>query len=303
MFGMTVMVQGSVSIELGDYANAHRYLDESLALARGANDPLRSAFSFYFLGNLAYCQHAYGEAQSHYEQSVRLLRQLNATRDLAGPLQNLGHASLRLGEINRAQLLFQESMAIHQAEQNRPGMVECLLGFAALAILHNAPAAGMRLLACAEAIGWRRAKSSWAVARKIFDHYVALAQRSLPEALLQSEVKAGKALTLPEATGYALNLLITGNAAPVPTEQARENTREKTQEITSEQLDHLSEREREVVLLICEGKSNSEIAEQLVLSKRTVEKHIANIFAKLGLTQRTQIMRWAMEHGLTAKPE
>jgi DNA-binding NarL/FixJ family response regulator len=61
----------------------------------------------------------------------------------------------------------------------------------------------------------------------------------------------------------------------------------------------LTQREREVVALIGQGKSNSAIADQLVLSKRTVEKHIANILAKLAVTNRAQLVLWAVEHGLT----
>ena len=63
--------------------------------------------------------------------------------------------------------------------------------------------------------------------------------------------------------------------------------------------DGLTEREREVAALIARGKSNGAIASELVLSKRTVEKHVANILSKLGFTSRTQIVRWALDHGLT----
>jgi DNA-binding NarL/FixJ family response regulator len=52
------------------------------------------------------------------------------------------------------------------------------------------------------------------------------------------------------------------------------------------------------VVLIARGLSNGEIAEQLVLSKRTVEKHMSNILSTLGLTNRAQIVRWAIEHGV-----
>jgi non-specific serine/threonine protein kinase len=54
-------------------------------------------------------------------------------------------------------------------------------------------------------------------------------------------------------------------------------------------------REREVAGLIAQGESNGEIADNLVVSKRTVEKHIANILSKLGFTNRAQIVRWAIE--------
>jgi len=64
-------------------------------------------------------------------------------------------------------------------------------------------------------------------------------------------------------------------------------------------LQALTEREREVVTLIARGLSNGEIADELVLSKRTVEHHMANILSKLGFANRAQIVRWAMENGLT----
>jgi len=48
-----------------------------------------------------------------------------------------------------------------------------------------------------------------------------------------------------------------------------------------------------------QGKTNGEIAAELVLSKRTVETHISNILSKLGLTSRAQIMLWAIDHKLT----
>ena len=61
----------------------------------------------------------------------------------------------------------------------------------------------------------------------------------------------------------------------------------------------LTGREREIAGLIAGGLSNGDIADKLVLSKRTVEKHVANILSKLGLTSRAQIVRWAMDHGVT----
>jgi DNA-binding CsgD family transcriptional regulator len=60
----------------------------------------------------------------------------------------------------------------------------------------------------------------------------------------------------------------------------------------------LTARELEVVALIKAGKSNQEIADTLVLSKRTVEKHISNILSKLMLNTRAQIIVWGLQNDL-----
>jgi tetratricopeptide (TPR) repeat protein len=65
----------------------------------------------------------------------------------------------------------------------------------------------------------------------------------------------------------------------------------------------LTEREREVTILIAQGNSNQMIADALVVTKRTVETHIGNIMFKLGRTSRTQIAVWAVETGLVSKAE
>lgn len=61
----------------------------------------------------------------------------------------------------------------------------------------------------------------------------------------------------------------------------------------------LTAREREVAALVAQGKSNHEIADELVISETTVERHVANIFLKLGFYSRTQIAVWAVEKGVS----
>lgn len=67
----------------------------------------------------------------------------------------------------------------------------------------------------------------------------------------------------------------------------------------------LSQREREVAILVAEGLSNREIGDRLSISVATAERHVANIMNKLGCHTRSQIAVWAVEHGLaggTADP-
>jgi DNA-binding NarL/FixJ family response regulator len=63
----------------------------------------------------------------------------------------------------------------------------------------------------------------------------------------------------------------------------------------------LSRREREVLALVAQGRSNEEIAATLVLSVRTVERHVANTYRKLrlsGRTARAAAASWAHAHGI-----
>jgi DNA-binding CsgD family transcriptional regulator len=62
----------------------------------------------------------------------------------------------------------------------------------------------------------------------------------------------------------------------------------------------LTEREREVAVLVAQGKTSREIAELLVISERTAEGHVNNILGKLGFSSRAQIAAWAVERGLTS---
>jgi predicted ATPase len=218
-------------------------------------------------------------------QSRRLLLVLDNCEHLIEECARI--TALHLGNVRRAFALFSESLVAHQAQQNRLGMAECLIGFAAIAVVRGSPAVGARLLATADAIGGPRVKSSWAVTRREYVHALALARAKLTEAELEAEQAAGRALSLEQAIQYAQNLPLPSRATPA----------------NREIPDDLTEREREVAALIARGKSNGEIASELVVSKRTVEKHIANLLSKLALASRAQIVRWAFEHGLSPASE
>jgi DNA-binding NarL/FixJ family response regulator len=108
----------------------------------------------------------------------------------------------------------------------------------------------------------------------------------LPPATFASELAVGRSLTLAEAVSLA---------------QGLSNVRDTGARVAASHslaLGGLSEREREVLLLVARGQSNAEIAKELVLSVRTVEKHVANIYAKIGARGRADAATYALRHGL-----
>ena len=61
----------------------------------------------------------------------------------------------------------------------------------------------------------------------------------------------------------------------------------------------LSDREREVLLMVVEGLANKQIAQRLSISEKTVKAHLTSVFRQIGVTDRTQAALWAERNGLS----
>ncbi|MER5961000.1 response regulator transcription factor [Streptomyces sp. NPDC002057] len=98
-------------------------------------------------------------------------------------------------------------------------------------------------------------------------------------------VAAGEALLAPTVTKRLINEFAKApGSSPRPPAMAR--------------IGELTERETEVLVLIAQGLSNSEIAEHLVVAESTIKTHVSRILVKLGLRDRTQAAVFAYEAGL-----
>ncbi len=274
--GIAIMLHGETAIALGKHDTAQSLLEESMVLARAAGDKSRIALTLNYMGDLARSEREVVQARSVYEESLSILRELGAAKEMPSTLHNLAYVCLYQGDLERAHALFYESLEAQRAQNNREGILEGLRGFAALASKTGLAAESACLYAAAVANGRGGDPASlWALEKLEYEHYIGLARARLSDAEFEAEQAKGRILSMEQAIEYALNLPF---GPPKPLQKGLEP------------IQALTEREREVVTLIARGLSNGEIADELVLSKRTVEHHMANILSKLGFTNRAQIV-------------
>jgi DNA-binding CsgD family transcriptional regulator len=100
-----------------------------------------------------------------------------------------------------------------------------------------------------------------------------------------------QALSMAEVIRYA-PVITAGRAALRPPSERRR----------SPSTTELSPRERKVLTLTARGHTAAEVAEQLVLSRRTVEKHLEHAYGKIGARNRAEGINWAILNGLTQDP-
>lgn len=210
-------------------------------------------------------------------------RELGSVREAPMALHNLACVLLQQDDVERAQALFRESLETQRAQHNREGILKGLLGFAALAAAMGLMAESAGLYAAVAANSRGNSAIRWPPGRIEYEHYIGLARAALSDEDFEVAQGNGRAMSIEQAVEFTL-------ALPLP---ASTNSHEE-----SGAAHELTARERDVVALIGRGLSNGEIADKLVLSKRTVEKHVANILSKLALANRAQIVRWAVDHGL-----
>lgn len=64
-------------------------------------------------------------------------------------------------------------------------------------------------------------------------------------------------------------------------------------------LDRLTAREREILFLVCEGRTDAEMSRELSLSQNTIRNHLASLFRKIGVNRRSAAVIWARERAIT----
>jgi DNA-binding NarL/FixJ family response regulator len=105
----------------------------------------------------------------------------------------------------------------------------------------------------------------------------------------------------PEDLVTAVRVVAEGNSLLAPSVTRRiiaEFAQRPVRPLVKNEVEHLTEREIEVLKLIAKGHTNAEIANELVVSEATIKTHVSNLLTKLGLRDRVQAVVYAYESGL-----
>jgi len=328
---LALRMLGAVAHRQGEHQLARSRYEEGLAVSRDLGDRSAVAQALVGLGHLERSVGDLTAAANCYEESLRVCREIGVRRGASVALGNLGIIAEQGGSMTLAQQRYEESLAIARAAADRRGVAatserlanlaqslgdpersrqgyadslrlwlqmgdrraiaRCLTGCARL-IGPKQPARALFCFAAATAARERLHAPLPLTEQAAVDQEIALLRSRLGERASERAVRQGRELDLDSAIAAALNVLAAPLTLPVASPLpfvAR----------PKQAAAPLSPREREVALLIAQGRTNREIAEQLVIAERTADTHVTNILNKLGLNSRAQVAAWTVARGMT----
>jgi non-specific serine/threonine protein kinase len=312
----------------GDFPRAEALIEQSLTLWRGLGDEEQEAVNLIRLGLAFMDQERYAEAAARTAEAFAMLEELGDTAVLAAPyasiaLNNLGAITISQGDYARAAdylaaalarqrtmgyswatgytlvdlgrlarlqgdsveaaARFQESLELARTHGDPWMAARALLGLATIALAGGQPERSARLLGAKTALDDLIGGSIHPYERADQERALASLRTQLGEPAFAAAFAEGRAVDLDEAIRLGEGAL----AAPPPAGGAGRT-----------RPGGLTEREVEILALLARGGSSQEIASALSISARTVERHIGNIYLKVGAHNRAEATTYAFRQGI-----
>jgi predicted ATPase/DNA-binding CsgD family transcriptional regulator len=285
----SLLILANVVALAGNPAEATTLSAESLEIRRQRQDTVGTAWALEVLGLLLMFQGDFAAARQHFEQALAIREGKRDNIVDALLLRGLGVLGGSVGEATSARSLLEEALDVFRARGDVGGMGASLLGLGDLALRQGDRTAGRQYLEEALARLAEGGQLVWYAVASL------LLEQPVPPHLLDEIGPVAIAGYWRAALGRDMppSLDLGGRNQdvhlPLPAADARPPVAEA-----------LTPREREVLALVAHHYSNREVADELVLSIRTVERHVANIYAKLNVSSRRQATAYARQHGYLA---
>jgi predicted ATPase/DNA-binding CsgD family transcriptional regulator len=302
--GISLAVRAAAILIQGDLAEAELIYKQALE-ALGESRGWGVANVRYGLGRLASYRGDSAEAARYYEDALTLYRQIGARPQITRCLAGIGQIALEEGNLAVARANLTECVRISLEIGQRLAIARGLAALAGLASASGDVMTAVKLAGAAQslyrAIGLPQPDSALRRLEKLLEA-IRAAQGSAAIAEWLSE---GRDLSPHDAA-----LLFIGqpgrpggldqpDSSPVPTGRLElADLAPDAAEVPGQPAlawpGPLTGREREVAILIARGLSNRAIGDRLYITQATAARHVANIFAKLGFTNRAQVIGWVV---------
>jgi predicted ATPase/DNA-binding CsgD family transcriptional regulator len=271
-----------LSATLPGGAEADAVTQEALALLQEVGDQTGVGLVYNAIGEHARLSGDYARARSAYEQSLAIAEATGDARRQYYVLYNLAFVAQREGDHREALRAIRQSLALCQDLGVPTDVMQELLALAGSLGALGEPLRAAYLFGAAHAFLNRSGTPIDPGDQPEHDRNMAFVRDQLGNAAFEAAWTEGQALTFDQAVAYAQTVLDADNvSAPrFPLDN----------DIFA--ASGLTRRERDVALRVADGKSNRTIAEELVITERTVEGHVSNILAKCGFRSRAQIAAW-----------
>lgn len=297
---------GIAAQSLGNAAAAREYYEESLAIRRELGDRRGIAMMLVNLGEVARADADYATAYSLYEEGLAIARELGDRWGVGMVLHNLGHVAYHRRRYAQALDLFSESLRIFRDLRNRRDIAYCLAGLGGVLGAIRQPERAAILFSAAQVLSNTISSHLDAADQIEYERNLLAAQSQMRREDWERAWARGEAMTLNEAVDFALQSA--GEQAPevavhiMGTRPLGSATTGPLDIMATGPLgddpSELSDREAEVLRLVAVGLTDNQVAERLIISPRTVHRHLSSIYSKLGVTTRTAAVRVAAEQGL-----
>jgi len=322
-------VAGYLAELQGDLISAQALLEAALPAARQAGDVRAVAYASGFLGYVLFRLGRAEQGQRLAETALRLHRETGDQIGISMSLTQQGFVNLSFGKLTVAAERFRECAQLAENSGNAWGEKYARLGLGITAWLlgdHHRAAAeagaalhaardmddGIAVAMCLDTLGWIAAsQKQWARALTLLaaadatwaaipaqlpgglprhhDAAMRAAHEALPKSVATAAVTRGAAMSQADAIAFAL-------AEPSRSPSRSDGTR------AGGNQPPLTRREQDVAVLVARGLSNGQIAATLVISARTVEKHVQHIMDKLGFHARAEIAAWSVTRSQAPPP-
>lgn len=274
-------------------AEIHSLLDECIALAREVGDQRLVIEGSCILGGLAFVQ---GDLETAYplaSKGVAFYRRDGDKRELGSRLMVLGQIVTARGDYRAAEDFFTECLSLGCETNDVFTKTHCLEGMISLAVAQQQRAWAVRLCGAAEKQRELLGSPQYPFTRIIYQRMVTALHSSFSEHVFAQLWAEGRAMPPEEA------FTIREKALPKEAVSAHKTT--FSQRPTHKAIvypDGLSRREVEILRYLAQGCSDVQIAQQFVISPRTVNSHLTSIYRKVHVTTRTAAARYAFDHQL-----